>query len=146
MRGARGTRARTPSTSRTPNHKRSFNHKPNPSAGPHPRSAARKQWAASLEQRFPDRGGASLAKLYSLDLDPKAEQLLRHLTSLTPRQLEWRKSHPYMLCHTHALVEEDAPRSAALQLTGYARGAPSPNPDPDPDHNPSPDPDPDPKP
>jgi len=90
----------------------------------HPRTteayqaAARKQWAASLEARFPDRGGASLAKLYSLDLDPKAEQLLRHLTALTPRQLEWRKSHPYKPCLSH----------------------PSPSPCPHPSPSPSPNP------
>eukprot|EP00908_Phaeocystis_cordata_P024805 Transcript_7259.p1 GENE.Transcript_7259~~Transcript_7259.p1 ORF type:complete len:579 (+),score=268.32 Transcript_7259:45-1781(+) len=80
-------------------------------------AAARKQWASSLETRFPDH-----AKLYSLDLDPDASQLLRHLAGLTPRQLEWRKAHPYVLCHAHSVVEATAEAPAALQLTGYVRG------------------------
>ena len=52
-----------------------------------------------------------------------------------------------MLCHTHALVEEAAPLSPSLQLTGYVRGAPlsvnrrvTPNPNPNSNPNPSPNP------
>ena len=82
-------------------------------------SAARKQWAASLEARFPEN-----ARLFSLDLDPDGAQIMRHLTTLTPRQLEWRKHHPYVLCHSY-VTTPPTPEAAAgtLQLTGYVRGA-----------------------
>ena len=83
-------------------------------------AAARKQWAASLEARFPEN-----ARLFSLDLDPDCTQILRHLTTLTPRQLEWRKHHPYVLCHSYATTPPTAEAAAGtLQLTGYVRGAP----------------------
>ena len=56
-----------------------------PALPPSKRAGARKQWAASLEARFP-----SHSKFFALDADPTASTIMRHLLALTPRPVSWR--------------------------------------------------------
>lgn len=103
----------------------------------HEQNSCRKTWAASLSTRFP-----SHSRLISQDLDANGSQLIRHLTSLTPRPITWRASTPYVLSHAHTYEGGDAAASSSpvaarspaavqpgetagtLRLCGYVRGAP----------------------
>ena len=73
---------------------------------PAKRAAARKQWAASLEARFPTH-----SRFFSLDTDPDGATLMRHLLSLTPRPMSWRAHASYVLAHAFSYTP--APPAAA---------------------------------
>ena len=74
------------------------------------RGQARKQWAASLEARFPTH-----SKFFALDTDPTASALMRHLLSLTPRPLSWRAHHSYVLAHSYSYTPAPAGTTAASE-------------------------------
>ena len=72
------------------------------------RGQVRKQWAASLEARFPMH-----SKFFALDADPTAATMMRHLLSLTPRPLSWRAYASYVLAHTYRYTPAPPGTSAA---------------------------------
>ena len=76
------------------------------------RGAARKQWSASLETRFPMN-----SKFFSLDTDPTASTLMRHLLALTPRPLSWRTHASYVLAHTYTYTPLPASMNGKAAIT-----------------------------
>ena len=100
------------------------------------KSAARREWASSLETRFPN---SNANKFFSADLDPDGLNLMRHLTAVTPKPITWRAHASYVLTHAytytpdvegstaplvHAASGTPAEPGGLAVLYGYVRGLP----------------------